>query len=101
MKTTTSSSTKLFVGNLHPRITPTHLEKLLQPHATILGPIRRVQTFAFVKVATPEEAQRACAVLHGRSLLQRKLVVELASGEKPKQPTVDRQIQALRRKLQK
>jgi RNA recognition motif-containing protein len=90
-----SSSRRIFIGNLHPRVSKAHLEKLLQPYwsssssssstTTIMDirlcfhPNGQPRGFAFCEFPTSHDAQAAIHALHGRTLLSRTLIVQEAS----------------------
>lgn len=83
------NTTTLYVGNLHPRITQAHLEKLFQPFGEIIriffptGRSSALRTrkgnYAFVEFKDASYAKRAMDKIHGRKLLERQLIVRPAN----------------------
>lgn len=98
-----STSKRIFIGNLHPRVAKAHLEKLLLPYwsktksttasssssssnnTTKMMDIRlcfhpngQPRGYAFCEFQTAHDAQAAIHALHGRKLLSRTLVVQEA-----------------------
>jgi RNA recognition motif-containing protein len=76
---------RLFVGNLNPRTTEEELRSFFSPVGASVAlsiPIdrktRRPRGFAFVAFATAGDAERALAILSGRSLGGRKLHLDWA-----------------------
>jgi len=88
-------STTVFVAGLAPRIGQPHLQKLFEK----FGKIRRLDLkekgtskYCFCEFQTVEQATEAINKLHGRMLLQRKLIVKPAQERKShilRQKTVD------------
>lgn len=87
------TSRRLFIGNLHPRVSKAHLEKLLQPYWSTSSSSSKIMDirlcfhpngqprgFAFCEFPTPHDAQAAIQALHGRTLLSRRLIVQEASN---------------------
>lgn len=97
------STPRLYVGNLHPRVTETHLESLLTARSLavqqiqfILSSNNHVATsssqqspqknqFAFVTLPSKADAARAIQLLHGRKLMGRFLVVQPAHEQQTQQ----------------
>jgi RNA recognition motif-containing protein len=84
-------SNKLFVGNLSFNTTENDLHEAFAAHGTVVEAnlmmdrmTGRSRGFAFVTMSTPEEAQKAIQALHGASLDNRALTVNIA------RPTEDR-----------
>ena len=78
------NTTTVYVGGLHARIAPVHLEKLMKPY----GITKRLQLcnkngrhFAFCEYEQVENAMAAVKALHGRRLLQNTLSVRPAHTE--------------------
>ena len=78
-------STKLFVGNLSFNTTENDLQDAFAAHGTVTEAnlmmdrsTGRPRGFAFVTMATPEEAQKAIAALNGAQLDGRSLTVNEA-----------------------
>ncbi len=78
-------NTKLFVGNLSFNTTENDLQDAFAAHGTVVEAnlmVDRVsgrpRGFAFVTMATPEEAQKAIDALNGASMDGRNLNVNIA-----------------------
>ena len=78
-------STRLFVGNLSYQTTEDDLRQLFAGVATVASVTLvterdsgRSKGFAFVEMATPEDAQKAIAGLNGHALHDRTIRVDLA-----------------------
>ena len=78
-------NTKLFVGNLSFNTTENDLQDAFAAHGTVTEANRmmdrdtgRPRGFAFVTMATPEEAQKAIDALNGAALDGRNLTVNVA-----------------------
>jgi cold-inducible RNA-binding protein len=78
-------STKLFVGNLSFNTTENDLQEAFSAHGTVVEAnlmmdrmSGRSRGFAFVTMSTPEEAQKAIAAMHGSTLADRTLTVNVA-----------------------
>src|SRR5512141_1551815 len=78
-------STKLFVGNLSFNTTENDLQDAFAAHGTVTEAnlmvdraSGRPRGFAFVTMATPEEAQKAITAMNGASLDGRNLTVNEA-----------------------
>ena len=78
-------STRLFVGNLSYQTTEEDLRQLFAGAATVASVTLvterdsgRSKGFAFVEMATPEDAQKAISQLNGHSLHDRAIRVDLA-----------------------
>src|SRR5438045_8793679 len=78
-------STKLFVGNLSFNTTENDLQDAFAAHGTVTEAnlmmdraTGRPRGFAFVTMASPEEAQKAVEALHGANLDGRALSVDEA-----------------------
>jgi cold-inducible RNA-binding protein len=76
---------KLFVGNLSFNTTENDLQDAFAAHGTVSEvnlmmdrPTGRSRGFAFVTMATPEEAQKAIDALNGKSVDGRALTVNIA-----------------------
>ena len=89
-------STKLFVGNLSFNTTENDLQEAFAAHGTVVEAnlmmdrlSGRSRGFAFVTMSTPEEAQKAIQALHGASLDNRALTVNIARP-KEERPRGDR-----------
>jgi len=90
-------SNKLFVGNLSFNTTENDLQEAFAAHGTVVEAnlmmdrlSGRSRGFAFVTMSTPEEAQKAIQALHGASIDNRALTVNVARpkedrprGERP------------------
>lgn len=89
-------STKLFVGNLSFNTTENDLQEAFAAHGTVVEAnlmmdrmSGRSRGFAFVTMSTPEEAQKAIAAMHGSTLGDRTLTVNVARP-KEERPRGDR-----------
>jgi RNA recognition motif-containing protein len=78
-------SNKLFVGNLSSNTTENELQDAFAAFGTVTEAnlvmdrtTNRPRGFAFVSMATPEEAQKAIAGLNGKDLAGRAIVVNIA-----------------------
>ena len=78
-------SNKLFVGNLSFNTTENDLHEAFAAHGTVVEAnlmmdrmTGRSRGFAFVTMSTAEEAQKAIQALHGASLDNRALTVNVA-----------------------
>ena len=78
-------NTKLFVGNLSFNTTENDLQDAFAAHGTVSEvnlmmdrSTGRSRGFAFVTMATPEEAQKAIDALNGKSVDGRALTVNIA-----------------------
>jgi len=78
-------NTKLFVGNLSFNITENELQDAFAAHGTVTETnlmmdrtTGRPRGFAFITMATPEEAQKAIESLNGSALDGRTLTVNVA-----------------------
>jgi RNA recognition motif-containing protein len=78
-------SNKLFVGNLSFNTTENDLHEAFAAHGTVVEAnlmmdrmTGRSRGFAFVTMSTPDEAQKAIQALHGASLDNRALTVNIA-----------------------
>jgi len=78
-------NTKLFVGNLSFNITENDLQDAFAAHGTVTETnlmmdriTGKPRGFAFITMATPEEAQKAIASLNGSELDGRTLTVNVA-----------------------
>ena len=78
-------SAKLFVGNLSFNITENDLQDAFAAHGTVTETnvmvdkmSGRPRGFAFVTMATPEDAQKAIEAMNGATLDDRALTVNLA-----------------------
>jgi len=78
-------STKLFVGNLSFNTTENDLQDAFAAHGTVAEvnlmmdrSTGRSRGFAFVTMSAPEEAQKAIAAMHGATLHERALTVNVA-----------------------
>lgn len=90
--TTTTNTPRLYIGNLHPRVTQVHLESLLHARSLAVQQIQFVTSspttpasFCFVTLPSVADATRAMQLLHGRMLLGRKLRVQPAHAQTTKQ----------------
>ncbi len=86
-------STKLFVGNLSFNTTENDLHDAFAAHGTVaevnLMTDRmsgRSRGFAFVTMGSPEEAQAAIEAMHGASLDNRALTVNIARPKEERPP---------------
>ncbi|MGA2867944.1 MAG: RNA-binding protein [Verrucomicrobiota bacterium] len=89
-------SNKLFVGNLSFNTTENDLQEAFAAHGTVVEAnlmmdrlSGRSRGFAFVTMSTPEEAQKAIQALHGASIDNRALTVNIARP-KEERPRGDR-----------
>jgi cold-inducible RNA-binding protein len=89
-------STKLFVGNLSFKTTENELHDAFAAHGTVVEAnlmmdrmSGRPRGFGFVTMSTPEEAQKAITALHGATLGERQLTVNIARP-KEERPRSDR-----------
>ncbi|GHJ85300.1 hypothetical protein NliqN6_1702 [Naganishia liquefaciens] len=92
-KTPTVVSTRLFVGNLSPAVDEYTLIQVFSKCGRIAkmdflfhktGPLKgKPRGYAFVEYSTKEEAAKAVAKLHDRSLRGRKLAVSYAAAVNP------------------
>lgn len=87
-------SNKLFVGNLSFDTTENDLQDTFAAYGTVTEAnlmmdrmTNRPRGFAFVTMATPEEAQQAITALNGRELGGRALTVNIAQ---PREERTDR-----------
>ena len=78
-------STKLFVGNLSFNTTENDLHEAFAAHGQVVEAnlmmdrmTGRSRGFAFITYSTPEEAQKAIQAMHGASLDNRALTVNIA-----------------------
>ena len=78
-------SNKLFVGNLSFNTTENDLQEAFGAHGTVVEAnlmmdrmSGRSRGFAFVTMSTPDEAQTAIQAMHGASLDNRALTVNIA-----------------------
>jgi RNA recognition motif-containing protein len=78
-------SNKLFVGNLSFNTTENDLQEAFGAHGTVMEAnlmmdrmSGRSRGFAFVTMSTPEEAQKVIEAMHGASLDNRALTVNVA-----------------------
>jgi len=78
-------SNKLFVGNLSFNTTENDLQEAFGAHGTVLEAnlmmdrmSGRSRGFAFVTMSSPDEAQKAIQAMHGASLDNRALTVNIA-----------------------
>ena len=90
---TVASSPRLYVGNLHPRVTQVHLESLLSARSLAVQRIQFIATsassgasFCFVTLPSVADATRAIQLLHNRKLMGRHLIVQPAH-EQQQQPS--------------
>lgn len=86
-------STKLFVGNLSFNTTENDLHDAFSPHGSIVEVslmtdrmTGRSRGFAFVTMGTPEEAQKAIEAMHGATLDNRPLTVNIARPKEERPP---------------
>ena len=89
-------STKLFVGNLSFNTTENEIQEAFAAHGTVVEAnlmmdrmTGRSRGFAFVTMSTPEEAQKAIQAMHGATLGERQLTVNVARP-KEERPRSDR-----------
>lgn len=78
-------STKLYVGNIPFKVTEGDLQDLFAQHGSVASVdlimdkmTGRPRGFAFVTMATPEDASKAVEALHGKSYEGRELTVNEA-----------------------
>lgn len=90
-------STKLFVGNLSFNTTENEIHEAFAAHGTVVEAnlmmdrmTGRSRGFAFVTMSTPEEAQKAIAAMHGSTLSDRQLTVNIARPKEERPPRGDR-----------
>jgi RNA recognition motif-containing protein len=90
-------STKLFVGNLSFNTTENEIHEAFSAHGTVVEAnlmmdrmTGRSRGFAFVTMSTPEEAQKAIAAMHGSTLADRALTVNIARPKEERPPRGDR-----------
>jgi RNA recognition motif-containing protein len=81
-------NTKLYVGNLPTEVTETELKELFSPSGTVKSAsiatdreTSQQRGFAFVEMATEEEAQAAITAVNGHNLRGKVIAVNLS---KPK-----------------
>lgn len=86
-------STKLYVGNIPFKVTEGDLQDLFAQHGSVASVdlimdkmTGRPRGFAFVTMATPEDAQKAIAALHGQSYEGRDLTVNEARPREDRPP---------------
>jgi cold-inducible RNA-binding protein len=86
-------NTKLFVGNLSFKTTENDLQDAFAAHGTVSEVnlmmdrmTGRPRGFAFVTMATEEEAQKAIEGMHGKSLDGRNLTVNIARPKEDRPP---------------
>ncbi|WP_345954040.1 RNA-binding protein [Mucilaginibacter sp. PAMB04168] len=84
---------KLFVGGFPLEMTEMELAQLIGPHGTIstIKIVRDRKTrickgYAFVEMATEEDARNAVAALHGEPLGERTLTINFADEKKDPVP---------------
>jgi cold-inducible RNA-binding protein len=87
-------SAKLFVGNLSFSITENDLEDAFAAHGTVVETnlmmdraTGRPRGFAFVTMASDEEAQKAITALNGKELAGRALTVNVARPKEERGPS--------------
>ena len=93
-----ASSPRLYVGNLHPRVTQVHLESLLNARSLAVQRIQFISNanhqgshaFCFVTLPSIADATRAIQLLHGRKLMGRSLVVQPAHEQQQHQSAGER-----------
>src|SRR5213075_1876243 len=90
-------SNKLFVGNLSFNITENDLQDAFAAHGTVTETnlmmdrtTGKPRGFAFITMATPEEAQKAIASLNGSELDGRTLTVNVAKPREERSGSRDR-----------
>ena len=90
-------STKLFVVNLSFNTTENELHDAFSAHGSIVEVslmmdrmTGRSRGFAFVTMSTPEEAQKAIEAMHGATLAERPLTVNIARPKEERPPRSDR-----------
>ena len=78
-------SNKLFVGNLSFNTTENEIQEAFAAHGTVVETnlmmdrmTGRSRGFAFVTMASPEEAQKAIEAMKGATLAERQLTVNIA-----------------------
>jgi RNA recognition motif-containing protein len=86
-------STKMFVGNLSFNTTENELQDAFAVHGTVTEVnlmvdrmTGRPRGFAFVTMATPEEAQKAIEAMNGKDLGGRALTVNIARPKEDRPP---------------
>ena len=86
-------STKMFVGNLSFNTTENELQDAFAAHGTVAEVnlmvdrmTGRPRGFAFVTMATPEEAQKAIEAMNGAELGGRPLTVNIARPKEDRPP---------------
>jgi cold-inducible RNA-binding protein len=86
-------NTKLFVGNLSFKTTENELHDAFSAHGTVVEAnlmmdrmSGRPRGFAFVTMATPEEAQKAIEAMNGATLGERQLTVNIARPKEDRPP---------------
>jgi cold-inducible RNA-binding protein len=86
-------STKLFVGNLSFKTTENEIQEAFAAHGTVVEAnlmmdrmTGRSRGFAFVTMSTPEEAEKAIAAMHGATLGERALTVNVARPREERPP---------------
>ncbi len=86
-------STRLFVGNLSYQTTEDDLRQLFAGVANVASVTLvterdsgRSKGFAFVEMATPEDAQKAISQLNGQSLHDRTIRVDMARPREERGP---------------
>jgi RNA recognition motif-containing protein len=86
-------STKMFVGNLSFNTTENELQDAFAVHGTVTEVnlmvdrmTGRPRGFAFVTMATPEEAQKAIEAMNGKDLGGRALTVNIARPKEERPP---------------
>ena len=90
-------NTKLFVGNLSFKTTENELHDAFSAHGTVVEAnlmmdrmSGRPRGFAFVTMSTPEEAQKAITAMHGATLGERQLTVNIARPKEDRPQRSDR-----------
>ena len=86
-------SAKLFVGNLPFNVTENDLQDAFAPHGTVIEAMLmldratgRSRGFAFVTMASDNEAQKAIEALNGKDLGGRALTVNVARPREDRPP---------------
>ncbi len=86
-------STKLYVGNIPFKVTEGDLQDLFAQHGSVAAVdlimdkmTGRPRGFAFVTMATPEDATRAVEALHGKNFEGRELTVNEARPREDRPP---------------
>lgn len=86
-------NTKLFVGNLAYQVTENDLQDMFSPYGTVMEVnlmldrmTGRSRGFAFVTMASKEEAEAAIQALHGSSVEGRNLTVNEARPREDRPP---------------